>query len=60
MTIILAIVGLVIGAGAGYFASSSSLQPKIDDLENQVSSLNSEVSTLRARKFSVSYAHALQ
>ena len=47
-TIALLIVGLVIGAGGGYFASSSSLQPKIDDLESQVSSLNSEVSTLSA------------
>lgn len=47
-TIALLIVGLVIGAGGGYFASSSSLRPKIDDLENQVSSLNSEVATLDA------------
>jgi len=47
-TIVFLIVELVIGAGGGYFASSSNLQPKIDDLQGQVSSLNSEVSNLSA------------
>jgi len=46
ITVAILIVGLVIGAGGGYFASTSSLQPKITDLEEYVSSLNSEVATL--------------
>lgn len=45
-TIALLIVGLVIGAGGGYFFASSSLQTKIDDYETQVTDLNSEVSSL--------------
>ena len=43
ITIAFLIVGLLIGAGGGYFVSSSSLQPKINDLEEQVASLNTEV-----------------
>lgn len=48
ITIILLIIGLVVGAGGGYLASSNSLQPEIIDLKNQVSSLNSEIATLIA------------
>ena len=53
ITIILLIIGLVIGAGGGYLASSNSLQPEIIDLKNQVSSLNSEISTLIAAQDSL-------
>ncbi len=46
LTIGLIVVGLVIGAGGGYFFSSSSLQPKITDLESQVISTTSKISAL--------------
>jgi hypothetical protein len=45
-TIILAIIGLVIGGVGGYFISNNSLQPKIDDLEVDMEALNSEVVNL--------------
>ena len=48
IAIVLLVVGLVAGAVGGYFAASSSLQPKIDDYESQVADLNSEVSGLSA------------
>jgi hypothetical protein len=49
ITIALLIVALLIGAGGGYFISSSSQRSKITDLEDQVSGLNSQVDDLRAR-----------
>ena len=48
VTIVLLVVGLVVGAAGGYFMISSSLQPKINDYESQVADLNSEVSDLSA------------
>jgi len=48
IAIVLLVVGLVAGAVGGYYFTSSSLQPKIDDYETQVANLTSEVSGLSA------------
>ena len=42
-TIGLIIAGLVIGAGGGYFMTSSSLQPQISQLEDQTDSMSIEI-----------------
>jgi uncharacterized coiled-coil protein SlyX len=39
------IIGLLVGAGGGYFYSNSVLQPKIDDLSKQVTSLGGQVAS---------------
>ena len=46
ITIALLVVGLIVGAGGGYFAASSSLQPKIVDYESQIAGLETEIPTL--------------
>lgn len=48
LSIVLMIIGLIVGAGGGYFYTSSILQPKIDDYENENTELITEVSTLTA------------
>jgi cysteinyl-tRNA synthetase len=46
LTIGLIVVGLIVGAGGGYFTASSSMRPRIRDLEGQVASLTSQVNEL--------------
>ncbi len=46
--IVLLIVGLVVGAGGVYFTISTPMQSKISDLEEQVASLNSDISAMSA------------
>jgi len=46
LSILLLIVGLMIGSGGGYFIVSSTFQPKIEGYEAQVTDLTSEVSSL--------------
>jgi regulator of replication initiation timing len=48
ISIVLLIVGLVVGAGGVYFTTSTPMQSKISDLEEQVASLNSDISALSA------------
>ena len=48
LSIVLLIVGLIIGSGGGYFYLSSTLQPKIIDYENQMEHLNTRISTLES------------
>ena len=48
LSIALLIVGLIIGSGGGYFYVSSTLQPKINDYENQIEHLNTRISTLES------------
>jgi AhpD family alkylhydroperoxidase len=49
ITIALLVVGLVVGAGGGYFAASSSLQPKIVDYESQIVALETEIPNLEGQ-----------
>ena len=46
ISILLLAVGLVVGGGAGYLATSNMLQSKISGLETQISELDSEISSL--------------
>lgn len=48
LTVLVLVLGLVVGAVGGYFATSATLQPQIDDYESQVLVLKSEVSGLTA------------
>jgi uncharacterized coiled-coil protein SlyX len=48
-TIILLVVTLVVGLGGGYLVSSSTLQPKIDDLNEQVTDKSNQITTLNTQ-----------
>jgi len=48
LSVVLLIVGLIVGAGGGYFFASSTYQPKIEDYEKQMSELDSDVIDLNA------------
>ena len=57
VSIVLLVVGLIIGSGGGYFYVSSTLQPKISEYEEQVEYQNSRISTLESE--SVAYEFQL-
>lgn len=44
-TIAFIIIGILIGAGGGYFYSSSTFQPQIDELEDQATSFSSQIAS---------------
>lgn len=46
---VLLVVGLLVGAGGGYFYANNSLQPQIDELDQQISSINSEINGVSAQ-----------
>jgi prefoldin subunit 5 len=45
ITIAFLVAGLIVGVGGGYFAATSSLQPKIDDYQKQVTNLNTQITS---------------
>jgi branched-chain amino acid transport system substrate-binding protein len=49
MTIALIIVGLVVGAGGGYYITSSQYQPRIEEQETQIEDLGSQIQSLTTR-----------
>src|SRR4030042_1018558 len=46
LTVVLLVVGLAVGAGAGYLLSNNSLQPQIMELDEQVTALSGDLDLL--------------